>query len=247
MLRPRDAFIVIILCFGTWLYEPSVRGGMKLASLYSGGKDSTFSMYLAEQMGHDIPYMVNIVPKDPAAMIFHTPNLNLVPLMAESMGRELVTADSTGTEEGDMDGLRRALDGLDVDGIVTGAVWSDYQWDRINRVCGETGLTVMSPLWRKDQDLVMDAFLDSGIKAIIIGCYAEGLDRSWLGRELDHDAVEELKEIRSRTGMSIMGEGGEYESLTIDSPMHSRPLRILESEVEWSRHGGTMHVRSATL
>lgn len=215
---------------------------MRLASLYSGGKDSTFSLYLMEQQGHDIPYLVNVVPEDAASWIFHTPNLDVVPLMAESMGKELVTAPSTGTEEGDMEGLRNALDGLDVEGVVSGAIWSDYQWDRMNIVCGDLDLKLFAPLWRKDQDMVMDQFLDSGIRAMIVGCYAEGLGEEWLGRIIDRDAVEELKQIRSKTGISIMGEGGEYESLTLDSPMHSAPLEIVSSERDWSRQGGTMRV-----
>lgn len=220
---------------------------MRLASLYSGGKDSTFSLYLMEQSGHDIPYLVNIVPEDAASWIFHTPNLSMVPLMAESMGRDLVTARSTGTEEGDMDGLRKALDGLDVEGVVSGAIWSDYQWDRMNIVCGDLGLKLMAPMWRKDQDMLMDQFLDSGIVSMIVGCYAEGLGEEWLGRVIDRQAVEELKAIRARTGISIMGEGGEYESLTIDSPMHSRPLEIVSSERAWSSQGGTMTITSARL
>lgn len=218
-----------------------------MAALYSGGKDSTFAMYIAEQMGHEIPYMVNIMPEDEASWIFHTPNLDVVPLMAESMGRELVTAPSTGTEEGDMEGLRAALEGLDIDGVVTGAVWSDYQWDRMNIVCGDLGLVVLSPMWRKDQDLMMDQMIDAGIRAVIVGCYAEGLDESWLGRELDHDALAELKVLRDKFGISIMGEGGEYESMTIHSPMHSRVLRIDSFEKEWKRGSGTLRVTSASL
>lgn len=220
---------------------------MRLASLYSGGKDSTFSLYLTEQMGHDVPFLVNIIPEDKASWIFHTPNLSAVPVMAEAMGKELIIAPSSGTEEGDMDGLRRALDGLDVDGVVTGAVWSDYQWDRMNLVCHDLGLKVLSPLWRKDQDLVMDAFLQSGIKAIIVGCYAEGLGQEWLGRAIDEDAVRELKVLRDKFGISIMGEGGEYESMTLDSPMHSHPLEIVSSEISWKRGSGTMDVTSVRL
>ena len=220
---------------------------MRLASLYSGGKDSTFALYLAEQMGHEVPYIVNIMPEDAASWIFHTPNLDVVPLMAESMGKQLITAPSTGSEEGDMEGLRNALEGLDVEGVVTGAVWSDYQWDRMNIVCGELGLKVSTPLWRKDQDLVMDEFLRSGIRAIIVGCYAEGLDETWLGREIDADAVEELKVLREKYGISIMGEGGEYESMTLDSPMHSRSLEVVSTETEWSRGSGTLRVTSARL
>lgn len=216
--------------------------GMKLASLYSGGKDSTFSLYLAEQMGHEVPYLVNVIPEASDSWIFHTPNLSVVPAMAEAMGRTLVTSTSSGTEEGDMEGLRRALEGLDVDGVVSGAIWSDYQWDRMGQVCGDLGLRLVTPLWRKDQDLVMERFLDSGIRAIIVGCYAEGLDESWLGREIDRRAVDELKSIRERTGISIVGEGGEYESMTLDSPMHSAPLEVVSSEREWSRSGGTLRV-----
>ena len=215
---------------------------MKLASLYSGGKDSTFSLYLAEQMGHEVPYLVNVIPEASDSWIFHTPNLSVVPAMAEAMGRTLVTSTSSGTEEGDMEGLRRALEGLDVDGVVSGAIWSDYQWDRMGQVCGDLGLRLVTPLWRKDQDLVMERFLDSGIRAIIVGCYAEGLDESWLGREIDRRAVDELKSIRERTGISIVGEGGEDEAMTLDSPMHSAPLEVVSSEREWSRSGGTLRV-----
>ncbi len=220
---------------------------MRLASLYSGGKDSTFALYLAEQMGHDVPYLVNVVPEDAASWLFHTPNLSAVPLMAESMGRTYVSATSTGTEEGDMEGLRAALEGLDVEGVVSGAVWSDYQWDRMNRVCGDLGLKFLAPLWRKDQDMVMEQFLDSGIVAVVVGCYAEGLREGWLGRRIDREAFEDLKRIRGETGISVIGEGGEYESMTLDSPMHSAPLEILESEREWSRSGGTLRATSLRL
>ncbi len=204
-------------------------------------------MYLAEQMGQEVPCLVSDMPKGDDSWIFHVPNLKLIPLMAEAMGKMMVAAASDGTEEGDVAGLRRALEGLDVDGVVTGAVWSDYQWDRINMVCGDLGLKVLSPLWRKDQDLVMDEFLASGIRAIIVGCYAEGLGEEWLGREIDAEAVAELKKIRGRTGISILGEGGEYESMTIDSPMHSLSLSVDLAEKDWSSKGGTLRVREASL
>ncbi len=217
---------------------------MRLASLYSGGKDSSFSLYVAEQMGHEIPYLVNIVPEDKASWIFHTPNLNVVPAIADAMGKELVTGRSTGEEESDMEGLREALEGLDIDGIVTGAVWSDYQWDRMNTVCGDLGLKLIAPMWRKDQDMLMDQILDAGIEAIIVGCYAEGFDESWLGRPLNAETVAELKVLRKKYGISIMGEGGEYESLTLNSPTFRHPLRVESCTREWNRNSGLLSVGS---
>jgi len=217
---------------------------MRLASLYSGGKDSSFSLYVAEQSGHEVPYLVNIVPQDRASWIFHTPNLNVVPTLAEAMGKEVILGSSTGEEDSDMEGLRRALEGLDIDGVVTGAVWSDYQWDRMNLVCGDLGLKVISPMWRKDQDMLMEQIIDSGIRAVIVGCYAEGFDESWLGRPINHDTLKDLKALRSKYGISIMGEGGEYESMTLYIPGFSHGFEIAEAEKEWKRNDGTLRVKS---
>jgi predicted ATP pyrophosphatase (TIGR00289 family) len=143
-----------------------------------------------------------------------------------------------------MEGLRRALEGLDIDGVVTGAVWSDYQWDRMNLVCGDLGLKVISPMWRKDQDMLMEQIIDSGIRAVIVGCYAEGFDESWLGRPINHDTLKDLKALRSKYGISIMGEGGEYESMTLYIPGFSHGFEIAEAEKEWKRNDGTLRVKS---
>lgn len=220
---------------------------MRLAAMYSGGKDSTFALYLAEQMGHEVAYLVSIVPADRASWMFHTPNLDVVPAMSEALGIPLVSVTSDGTEQGDLDALRRSLSDLDIDGVVTGAVWSDYQWDRINLVCGDLDLRVLSPLWRKDQDLVYSEIVDSGIDAVIVGVSAEGLDGDWLGRHLDADCKKDLIGLRDRYGVSIIGEGGEFESMTLDSPLHSKRVEIVRSETECTRSSGTLTVTEYVL
>ena len=220
---------------------------MKLAALYSGGKDSAFALYLAEQMGNEILALVNIVPSDKGSWIFHTPNLGAVPSMAEAMGLPLVTAESDGTEEGDLKALKSALQDLDVDGVVVGALWSDYQWDRMNRVLGELDMIMVAPLWRKDQDMVYDEMVSAGIEAMIVGVFAEGLDESWLGRRLDAEAKKGLVELRERYGISIMGEGGEYESMTLDSPIHLKRLRVVDAEKRMTRSSGTYDVIALEL
>lgn len=220
---------------------------MRLAALYSGGKDSTLAMYLAMQMGHEVACLVSIRPTTADSMMFHTPNLDVVPLMAEAMDVCLVTATGSDTEDGDLDALKEALRDLDLDGVVTGAAWSDYQWSRIDAVCDDLGLTVLSPMWRKDQDMMARELLDAGIVAVVVGCYAEGLDRSWLGRTLDAAAFDDLRRLRDRYGISIMGEGGEYESMTLDSPMHARPLEIVSAETVWTRNSGLLQVTGARL
>lgn len=222
-------------------------GGMRLAALFSGGKDSTYATYLMEQSGHEVPYLVTIVPKDPYAMLFHTLNLETVPLQAQAMEKELVSVPSSGMEEDDLDALSGALQGLEVDGVITGAIASDYQWDRINRVCEVLGLRCFSPLWRKDQETLLRDMVKAGIRAMVVGTFAEGLDQSWLGRVIDDKAIEELISISRRTGINISGEGGEYETLVFDSPLHTCPLELLGQERQISRDSSKLFIRNARL
>lgn len=202
------------------------------------------ALYLAEQMGHRVTHLVTIVPGDPHSWLFHTPNLHLVPAIAKSMGKELITIQGGVDEESDLCALKRALTGLDVEGVITGAIASDYQWDRINGVCHELGLKTISPLWRKDPDLLMEELINSGIKAIIVGVFADGLEAHWLGRSLDRQAVDELRKLRLRYGVNVAGEGGEYETLTLDSPLHRETLRIDSYEIKMSQLAGLMRINS---
>lgn len=163
------------------------------------------------------------------------------------MGKPLVTGTSSGTEEDDLRALRKVLSGLDVHGVVTGALASDYQWDRINGVCEDLGFPVYSPLWRKDQEMLMRDMLDSGLLSMIVVVSAEGLDHRWLGRCIDERSLEELKDTSVRFGFNISGEGGEYETLVVDSPMHQRPLKIIDTDIELQRDGGRLTVRNVEL
>jgi ABC transporter with metal-binding/Fe-S-binding domain ATP-binding protein len=220
---------------------------MRLAALFSGGKDSTFATYLMEQQGHTVDILVNIKPRDPHSWVFHTPNLEMLPLMAEAMGKELVVASSSGEEADDLNALSGALASLEVDGVIAGAVASDYQWDRINHVCDPLGLRVFSPLWRKDQGLLMEEMVDAGIKAMMVSVSADGLDSSWLGRIIDEASLAELRKLALKNGMNLAGEGGEYETLTIDSPLHRRALKVIDQEIHTTRDGGSLKVTKAEL
>ena len=220
---------------------------MRLSVLFSGGKDSTYAIYLMEQQGHQVDTLVSVIPSEKDSWLFHTPNLNLLPLHAMAMQKRLLRVPSQGSEEGDTQALHQALSGLDVDGVVTGAIASDYQWDRINGVCEQLGLRLFSPLWRKDQGMLLRDMVEAGIEAMVVTVSAEGLGNEWLGRMLDLEAIERLELLYASKGVNPSGEGGEYETLVIDSPMHDSCLEIVEVEREISRDGGRLTVKSARL
>jgi diphthine-ammonia ligase len=217
-----------------------------LACLFSGGKDSTYAAHLMEQAGHEIACLVTVIPADPHSPVFHALNLEHLPEMALAMGKDLLAVPSGGEEGSDLAALAQALSELDVEGVVTGAIASDYQWDRINGVCEPLGLRTFSPLWRKDQLLLLEDMLSAGVKAMIVGVYAEGLGEDWLGVILDHASLRRISTLSKRNGLNVSGEGGEYETLVLDSPMHLCPLVPEGVSKEFRRDSGRLRIERLT-
>jgi len=211
---------------------------VRVAALFSGGKDSTYAAYVAMQRGWEVTHLVTIVPEDKESMMFHVPNLHLTPLLAEAMGLPLVTAKAGPGETEELAGLKSALAGIAVEGVVTGAIASDYQQSRVQRLGHELGLKVLSPLWRLDPERLLRDYLAAGLRVMIVGAFAEGLGPEWLGRDLDGAAVEELLKLHREKGVSPVGEGGEYESLVIDAPFFRQRLEVTAMEKRWEGRSG---------
>ncbi len=100
---------------------------MKLAALISGGKDSSFAMYKALQAGHEITNLIVIKSQNPDSYMYHTPNIHLTELFAEATGIPLISKLSSGEKEREVDDLKMALQQIEVDGVVMGAIESEYQ------------------------------------------------------------------------------------------------------------------------
>jgi len=218
---------------------------VKVAALFSGGKDSTYALYVAQQRGWDVCSLVTIVPEDTESLLYHVPNIHLAPLLSECIGIPLTLGRACAGESGEVGGMEDALRDLAVDGIVTGAVASEYQKSRIDGVCQNLGLRCFSPLWRRNQAGLLDDYIAAGFRIIFSGVSAEGLDSSWLGRELNQEAKEELLSLHGKHGLSPCGEGGEYESLVLDGPNFMKRLRIEQSESQWKGKSGTFRILKA--
>ncbi len=220
---------------------------MRVAALFSGGKDSAYAAWVARQQGWEVSPLVSILPEDPDSMLYHVPNLHLVPLLAEAMGVPLVWERAGEGEKAELEALRRALSALRVDGVVVGAIASDYQHSRVNEVAHELGLRVFAPLWRKDPAGLLRDYVAAGLEAVFTRVSAEGLDAGWLGRRLDADAIDELLRLHERTGLNPCGEGGEFETLVVHGPMFHRRLEIVRAETVHAGASATLVIREARL
>jgi ABC transporter with metal-binding/Fe-S-binding domain ATP-binding protein len=179
--------------------------------------------------------------------MFHTVNQQLTELQAEAMGKEYVVSYTKGRKEEELEDLEETLASLDVDVVVTGAIASQYQKQRVDRISSKLGLSHFSPLWGRDRVELMTDIIDSDMEFIFSAVAAFGLDDSWLGKKADQTALNKLMELNKLYSVDVCGEGGEYETLVLDAPCFRKRLEILEAEKVWDGSSGRYHVSEAVL
>ena len=220
---------------------------LRLAALFSGGKDSTYAAHLAQDMGHEVLYLVTMLPARDDSWMFHTVNISLAPLVAKAIGIESVVVDTSGEKEEELQDLKPAIAKLNVEGLVTGAIASSYQRSRVDAICSELEIEHVAPLWGRESSDLVHEMIAGGMYIIVSAVAAMGLDENWLGRTIDMDALEELKSLSERYGVDVCGEGGEMETLVLDAPWFTSRLEIVSAKPEWDGVRGSLHVEEARL
>jgi len=221
--------------------------GMRVAALCSGGKDSVYALWLAIGQGHEVAHIVAMIPRREDSWMFHFPNIQLIGLLAECAGLPLIKAETSGEREAELEDLKRVLQTLDVEGVASGAIASNYQKSRIDRICEELGLKSIAPLWGREPLELLREFIAAGFEAIVTSVSAEGLDENWLGRKLDEAAVRDLLELNRKYKVNLSGEGGEYESLVLDAPFFEKLIEPVEVERVWRGTNGYLIIKQAKL
>ena len=119
----------------------------------------------------------------------------------------------------------------DVDAVSVGAILSNYQRVRVEHVAlrPELNLLPLTYLWNRSQHELLAEMIQSGLTSILIKVAGIGLDESHLGKTL-HQMQPRLLKLNSMYGAHVCGEGGEYETLTLDSPLFKKRIQINQTE-----------------
>jgi asparagine synthase (glutamine-hydrolysing) len=225
---------------------------MKLGALVSTGKDSLYSLYLMEKQGYEVPCIISIESENKDSFMYHTPTIGMAELQAEAMGKKLVLAKSRGEKEKELVDLKKAIalakKKFGIGGVITGALFSEYQGSRVDRMCADLGLKHFAPLWHMNQADYLRQLVASGFEAIITRIACAGMGEKWLGRKIDSKAIEDLVALDKKCGINVAGEGGEYESLVLNAPMFRKRIAIEKSEKLVSgENTGILLVKKAKL
>jgi ABC transporter with metal-binding/Fe-S-binding domain ATP-binding protein len=220
---------------------------MKLASLYSGGKDSNYSIFEMRRLGHDVVCLISIMPEIGDSLLFHFPNIHLTKALAQAIDLPVRNFQSrTSSLESEMSVLQKALsivkDEFHIDGIVHGGIASMFQKKNFQKVCEDLQLSIYSPLWNLNPRNYLNQLIDEKFKIIIVGVSALGLGKEWLGSTLNRENLTKLEFLSAKYGFNLSFEGGEAETLVVDCPIYKKKLEIREGIVKWFGDNGIFEI-----
>lgn len=223
---------------------------MKVAVLFSGGKDSTMAVYNALENGEDVKYLLAMKSANDESYMFHVPNIHLTDLLAEAMDIPIISIQTDGIKEAELEDLKlgfEKLKNLGIEAIYTGALYSVYQKSRIEKLCKELDLKVISPYWHVNELEYMRLIVSLGFEVIISGVAAYGLDEKWLGRKVDDKCIDDLIKLNEKIGLNLAFEGGEAETLVLDGPIFKKKVKILKDKKQWQVDSGLYIIEEAEL
>jgi len=223
-----------------------------VVGLISGGKDSLMSIIECVKNGHEIVALGNLHPSEECeseeldSYMFQTVGVSMTEAIADCMELPLVRRAITGASvrqtleyanecQGDeVEDLLELLKTVkerfpQVDAVCSGAILSTYQRNRVENVCKRLGLTSFGFLWQREQREVLHSMISQGVDAVLVKVASMGLETNMLGRHLS-TLVDKFDDLNEKFGFHVCGEGGEYETITLDCPLFKKRIVIDEAE-----------------
>jgi asparagine synthase (glutamine-hydrolysing) len=207
----------------------------RLGALISGGKDGWYAALIQQQKNYSIECLVSMESKNKESFMFHTPNIRLVKEQSKASGIPLVTGKTTGKKEDELRDLQKTIARAQkthrLDGIVNGALLSNYQRERIEKICDRLGLKVFTPLWQKNQLQELHELLQNSFEIVFSSIAGQGFNQEWLGKKITIKSIQQLTELEKKLGINPAGEGGEYETLVLDCPLFKKKIVVEKAVV----------------
>ncbi|MFC1690920.1 diphthine--ammonia ligase [Nanoarchaeota archaeon] len=211
------------------------KGNVPLGVLFSGGKDSVYAMHTMIKQNYDIKCLITMKSINPDSYMFHTPNINLAELQAKAMDLPIIEQSTHGRKEEELKdmekAIKKAMKEYQIKGIVTGALYSNYQRERVQKICDKLGLKTFSPLWHIDQELEMRSLVKQGFEVIISSIAADGLSKEDLGKTIDNKFIDRIVKLNKKNQINIAGEGGEFETLVLNCPLFNKKIKTEKAQI----------------
>ncbi|MDO8473259.1 MAG: diphthine--ammonia ligase [Dehalococcoidia bacterium] len=200
---------------------------IKVATFWSGGKDSCLACYKAMQQGHDVAFLINLLQEDGKRTLSHLLDRRLIdmqsfltgiPLMQRNVTRENQEAEYASViEEARREGVR---------GCVFGDIAQRAHRDWLESVCHIAGVEAIFPLWEADRQEIIREFIAAGFEAVVVAVKGRIMGQDWLGRNLNEQFVSDVVELQKTVNLDLCGEWDEYHTLVTAGPLFKQRIKV---------------------
>ncbi|MFX1282323.1 MAG: diphthine--ammonia ligase [Promethearchaeota archaeon] len=209
---------------------------MKVTTLVSGGKDSILALWLALHQ-FEVISILTVISSCLESLLFHIPNSQHVAMVANILDipHQTIMIDTCDVEK-EIITLKSALLKSGADAVITGGIRSEFQRYKFNRAAQLANMKCFSPLWRISPKILLSELLDNKFHIIISSVSGMGLKKEFLGKKITPELLKTLQQNVPESDLSMVGEGGEFESFVLDAPFFPAHLEILKSKVHWDEY-----------
>ena len=204
----------------------------KVVFNWSGGKDSTLCLYkLLQSQEYDIVTLLTSVSEQYQRISMHGVRVELLDAQAASIGLPVIKMQipEMPTMEVYETMMHNTLTDFKNKGITT-SVFGDifledlrkYREDKLS----ELNLKAAFPLWNIPTHQLIREFIDLGFKTITTCVNEKYLDKSFVGRIIDEDFLNDLP-----SNVDPCGENGEFHTFVYDGPIFKQPIQFTKGEI----------------
>ena len=225
---------------------------MNVFGLISGGKDSIYNLIQCIKKGHKLIAVGHLSPEQTNgdyeldSYMYQSVGSELCSSIGECLGVPYIEKKIKGkpinkdlfyneTKNDEVEDLFELIKEVklkfpEINAISSGAILSNYQKNRVENICERLNLTSLAYLWEFDQSTLLNEMIEGGMESILIKVCVIGLDKKDLMKSLK-EMKKKLMKLKNEYRINVCGEGGEYETITLDCPIYKKRIIIDQYDI----------------
>ncbi|MBB4803825.1 uncharacterized protein (TIGR00290 family) [Flavobacterium nitrogenifigens] len=204
---------------------------------WSSGKDSALTLYkILQNPDYKIECLLTSVNQKHERISMHGVRVELLKAQAESIGipLKIMEIPEMPTMEVYENVMTETLSQLKNNGVthsVFGDIFlEDLRQYRENQLA-KIDFKGVFPIWKIPTKDLIQEFISLGFKTIVVCVNEKYLDKSFVGRIIDQDFINDLPE-----NVDVCGENGEFHTFAFDGPIFSKPIDFEIGEIVYRKY-----------
>ncbi len=209
---------------------------MKVAILYSGGKDSTYAIDYAKSRGWDVRYLLSVKPSRKDCFLFHFATVEHTPKLAQILNiRHILLGCDVADPAQEADIVKqevlRQQQSDPVEAVILGGTGlQETQLRSIQKALLPFKIEVFAAHAEYDHEDIFRQMVAKGYEIMVTQVASDGLMK-WLGQKITKDNFDKLSKDSKKYGFHIGFEGGYADTLVVAGPIFGNSkLEITKAE-----------------